>query len=420
MRQLARGVAIYRDSFRHEYPTADAEFLTVTGITLDQYLACVCGVAIYANVTPESASKNPGCFRLDALGANMSPDMACAVDRYITLESQTADELRAALWSGKTSPDGLTSAEPFNYKPLRDRPILRTPDGRAIILDPVFFSEKTSVGPLFALVKTAAAAGRDFNRGMQPLPFVVHQVNRRARALLVPLRTFIFATEPDISRRVLHRHHNPVQRHRDKRHLVHIRKLLSLLYGDEQLFPVLLPQLIEVLRKTVQMTGRRCHDTRFLQQLRSLIGGRRGHATAADLGGDRRPTALHDSDPQLKRNTGLSSVATPKLVHRPLYPDRACKGHVLADGPVLAAISSPLYLHPGNIQVQPGQMNRVHLALDRSRELRELSLVFRLLERRLLRIQLGITPVQCQKACDCKLFIDSKILIWLIYCPTSG
>ncbi len=91
------------------------------------------------------------------------PDMALAMDRYIELESQTADELRTALWKGSSGADGLTGAEPFDYTQLRERPILRTADGRAIILDQAFYSEKASVGPLFTLVKILGKGNKKIN-----------------------------------------------------------------------------------------------------------------------------------------------------------------------------------------------------------------------------------------------------------------
>lgn len=162
--QLARGVSIYGDVFRQKYPAAESDFYAAMGMSLDQYLACVCGLAIHVTrVTPETAAEVPGGFTPANLGANVSPEMAVAIERYVTLESQTPDQLREALWGKRTDAAGLTGLEPFTTTPLRERPILRTPDGRAIILDPVFFSEKTSVGPLFALVKAAAEAGRSHN-----------------------------------------------------------------------------------------------------------------------------------------------------------------------------------------------------------------------------------------------------------------
>ncbi len=48
---------------------------------------------------------------------------------------------------------GFEDVPPYDYRPLRERPILRLSDGRTVILDPVFFSERASVGPLFLLSK---------------------------------------------------------------------------------------------------------------------------------------------------------------------------------------------------------------------------------------------------------------------------
>ncbi len=53
----------------------------------------------------------------------------------------------------KTDSDNLIASD-FNYLPIREKPIFCTSDGRAIILDPVFFSEKLTIGPLFLVPKT--------------------------------------------------------------------------------------------------------------------------------------------------------------------------------------------------------------------------------------------------------------------------
>ncbi|WP_437999875.1 hypothetical protein WMF26_08260 [Sorangium sp. So ce185] len=159
MQVLARGVSIYCESFQRGYKDADREFYAATGLTLEQYMACLCAITIhFARVAPESAQQNPGIFSIEAIKNGLSAEMALAIDRYINLESQTADDLRAALW-GTGHADRLSGAEPFDHTPLRERPIFRTADGRAIILDQVFFGDKTSVGPLFALVKAVHASG---------------------------------------------------------------------------------------------------------------------------------------------------------------------------------------------------------------------------------------------------------------------
>jgi len=62
---------------------------------------------------------------------------------YLALESQTPEQLTLALW------DGFAER---GYRDLRERPILVLRDGRAVILDPTFFCEKISIGPLFHLL----------------------------------------------------------------------------------------------------------------------------------------------------------------------------------------------------------------------------------------------------------------------------
>jgi hypothetical protein len=70
--------------------------------------------------------------------------------QFLKLESQSPAELRAALWPGITrhAPSSGTTP-PYDYRPLRERPILRSADGRMILIDPVFAAEKCAIGPLF-------------------------------------------------------------------------------------------------------------------------------------------------------------------------------------------------------------------------------------------------------------------------------
>jgi len=160
-RMLARSVSIYGDAFHAFYPPAASEFLAATGLTLDQYFACVSAVTIhYANIRPDSASETPGIFDVNNVHQNLRPEMVPVVEKYLSLESQTADELRAKLCKSGSGAAVPMEADSFDYLPLRDRPILRTPAGRSIILDPVFYSEKSSVGPLFAIARKFRGKGK--------------------------------------------------------------------------------------------------------------------------------------------------------------------------------------------------------------------------------------------------------------------
>ncbi len=164
MQVLARGVSIYRESFQRGYRSASDDFFETTGLTLDRYMTCLSLLTIhFARIDPANAEKNSGGFRLEAILSGLSPDLAASMDRFIHLESQTADELREALWPGRNRDNRLTGIEPFDLKPLRERPLLRTTDGRVIILDTVFFSDQASVGPLFTLVKAVCRRGGAVN-----------------------------------------------------------------------------------------------------------------------------------------------------------------------------------------------------------------------------------------------------------------
>ena len=149
---LVRGEAIYQKAFPARYPDAEAQFLEATGMTLRQYLDCVSTLCVFfGNMQPQAVTpENWGGIRIGPVREQIPQAMREPFDRYLALESQTPDELRTALW-GDRRPDGVDASAPFDQRGLRDRPLLRTPDGRAIILDLAFFAEKAAVGPLFTL-----------------------------------------------------------------------------------------------------------------------------------------------------------------------------------------------------------------------------------------------------------------------------
>ena len=158
MNMLARGISLYRSSFTSHYPTADEEFRDAMGMSLDHYQACVAMMAInFTKVTKDGPDAGPGIIRVDRLAEGLPSEAGRCLVQFVQRESQTADDLRAALGADVVMDDFVP---PFDYKPLREKPILRTPDGRAIILDPVFFSEKAAVGPLFAMAAALKTSGR--------------------------------------------------------------------------------------------------------------------------------------------------------------------------------------------------------------------------------------------------------------------
>jgi hypothetical protein len=162
MQVLVRGDAIYRSTFPARYLDAESQFLAATGITLEQYLDCVSTVRLFfGNIHPEAVTpQNCGRFELRSVRDAIRAERQATVDSYMGLESQTTDELRTALWGGR-GPDEVNAAEPFDTKALRVRPLLRTADGRAIILDLAFYAEKAAVGPLFTLTSWLRNRGEE-------------------------------------------------------------------------------------------------------------------------------------------------------------------------------------------------------------------------------------------------------------------
>jgi hypothetical protein len=150
-RALARGTTIYLDGESDFVRKYAPDFQAAMGYSLEEYLACVCNVIVgRLNVTSTSARTDPGGFNIRTIGTHLTPRMAGVLASHLEQESQTADELRAALLRD-TVPGDLSERTAYSYKALRERPILRTPAGNAIVLDPAFYTEKATVGPLFKI-----------------------------------------------------------------------------------------------------------------------------------------------------------------------------------------------------------------------------------------------------------------------------
>ncbi len=161
VRALVRGDAFYRGAFQSGYAGTEAEFLAATGLTLDHYMACVRTILVhFAHLKPEEVNaRMGGAINIASARQWIPAAMQVPFDRYMELESQTPDQLRAALWGERKAGD-VSEAEPFDDRPFRERPLLRTPNGAvAIIMDHAFYAETASVGPLFALVQALDRRG---------------------------------------------------------------------------------------------------------------------------------------------------------------------------------------------------------------------------------------------------------------------
>lgn len=155
---------------RKHYPTLLEDFQELTGLTLHEYYYCL--TAIMANYLPREIPEplgdpKPVIFHEDQFWTT-APHKKEILVKFLALESQTAQRLRYELWYGRNEA-APENAGPFDYRPLRTKPILRSYDGRHIITDPNFITDKLSVGPLFHLSAAIRQKqeGRD-KRGLFP------------------------------------------------------------------------------------------------------------------------------------------------------------------------------------------------------------------------------------------------------------
>lgn len=148
---LGRGWAIFSEYFQRYYSTFEDDFQKGYGISIEQYYICLSAL-LTSFSNPYVEKMGSGIFDTNTLGSGTP--FRKVIEIFISKESQTADEINASLWNYNESKiNDFEDTPPYDYRSLRERPIFRAKDGRAIILDPYFFSEKATIGPLFHILK---------------------------------------------------------------------------------------------------------------------------------------------------------------------------------------------------------------------------------------------------------------------------
>jgi hypothetical protein len=161
-KSLGRGWTFFTDCLPEYNRSFNSDFQSSTGLSIEDYFICL-AVMITSFLKPKV-----GTDFFDPTTIGRSTPFADILHRYVDLESQTKDELRRALWPNSDSSGGVADIPDYDYKPLRQKPILRLVDDRAIILDPIFFYERASVGPLFHLPETKRSqAIADFGKAFE-------------------------------------------------------------------------------------------------------------------------------------------------------------------------------------------------------------------------------------------------------------
>lgn len=155
METLARGLILFQDYMPRHFDAFLSQFQRISGMGLKEYYLCICTImAHYMNSETKSGvgkKENTGIFNLDTIRKS-APHVGDLFQKYFSIESLSPDDLKTAL-RRKPPKDGVGFESEYDFKSIRERPILRAVDGRMIILDPVFFSERASVGPLFQLLR---------------------------------------------------------------------------------------------------------------------------------------------------------------------------------------------------------------------------------------------------------------------------
>ncbi|MGV8120651.1 MAG: hypothetical protein AB2L14_12900 [Candidatus Xenobiia bacterium LiM19] len=148
-RSLGRGLTIFLQYFPSHCPTFLNDFTAVTGLTAKEYFLCS-AVFLVHMMDSKMSSK---IFLIEQLSKSTKcPEL---FNTYLNINTQKIEELKNALWgdSSSSSIDSYYDHCFYDFRPMREKPIFCDPDGKAILIDPLFFSEMLMLGPLFNIIK---------------------------------------------------------------------------------------------------------------------------------------------------------------------------------------------------------------------------------------------------------------------------
>ncbi len=144
LHSLGRAKILLEDGvFKNEKFTK--EFVKKTGFTLEEFLTCMAGIACLGlgAKRPESGSRQYA-FALKNLVAQ-APDLEALFKKFFSCFATSPEQIRKAL-AGKSPTDF------YDFKLLRQRPIVGFDDGTFLIVDPIFFAQCLAVGPMFRVL----------------------------------------------------------------------------------------------------------------------------------------------------------------------------------------------------------------------------------------------------------------------------
>jgi hypothetical protein len=133
---LGRSWLLFSDYLPRRMPDFANRFEAATGLTVEQYLICVGALTTY---TLAERAEGPLFRTADVAATTGFKDV---FPTYLALESLTPEEF------AKAAPDLPRTG----FRALRERPVLSTPGGLSVVLDPAIYGETLTIGPLFHLV----------------------------------------------------------------------------------------------------------------------------------------------------------------------------------------------------------------------------------------------------------------------------
>ncbi len=133
---LGRGRYLFEDFLPKRLPSFRSDFERATGLTIEEYIACTTMLMQKALDTPIQG------YLFQSSYAQLTT-FRDKFDRYLAAEAQTPEELAQGLWENFDQ-DG--------FRAIRERPILRTPSGQFMLLDPTYFLDRFTVSPLFKVL----------------------------------------------------------------------------------------------------------------------------------------------------------------------------------------------------------------------------------------------------------------------------
>ncbi|MHB9109670.1 MAG: hypothetical protein ACYDCO_21680 [Armatimonadota bacterium] len=150
---FTRGYELFSEYLPKYFLEFNDIFHRVSGLTIDEYYTAFILITyfFYSHLLKDKMDyqDKTGLFSLEHL-SHFFEGKEYILQNFLVMEAQNVDELRERfihydIWTGEGS------YYPSTYRAIRDRPMIYTEDGRAIVLDLPFFSSRATVNPLFSI-----------------------------------------------------------------------------------------------------------------------------------------------------------------------------------------------------------------------------------------------------------------------------